>query len=176
LRVAVDSSVLVGLINPRDLWRDRALALRDALLTAGAELLYFDCVVTESISAAVRRLHEKGRSAEVEPLLRACPKITSYFYPGFPSKNYEVDNGRPLRRLNSQIPRGTITWIFPDAPNLYSEVLDLICSSSGALNFNDALIALACRQRGIPTIASFDTDFDHIPWLRRLAQPGDVIP
>jgi predicted nucleic acid-binding protein len=149
LRVAVDSSVLVGLINPRDLWRDRALALRDALLTAGAELLYFDCVVTESISAAVRRLHEKGRSAEVEPL---------------------------LRRLNSQIPRGTITWIFPDAPNLYSEVLDLICSSSGALNFNDALIALACRQRGIPTIASFDTDFDHIPWLRRLAQPGDVIP
>ena len=47
-------------------------------------------------------------------------------------------------------------------------------SSSGALNFNDAIIALACRERGIPAIASFDADFDPIPWLRRLARPEDV--
>ncbi len=46
--------------------------------------------------------------------------------------------------------------------------------SIGALNFNDALIALACRERGIPSIASFDADFDQVPWLRRLARPEDV--
>ena len=133
MRVAVDSSVLVGLINPRDLWRGRALALRDALLATGADLLYFDCVVTESISAAARRLHDKGRLAEVEAL---------------------------LDRLNDQVPSDTITWTLPDVPHLYPEVLDLIRSSSGALNFNDALIALACRARGILAIASCDADFD----------------
>jgi predicted nucleic acid-binding protein len=147
VRVAVDSSVLVGLINPRDLWRGRALAVRDALLATGADLLYFDCVVTESISAAARRLHEKGRLAEVEAL---------------------------LDRLNDQVPSDTITWILPDVPHLYPEVLDLIRSSSGALNFNDALIALACRERDVPAIASFDADFDQVAWLRRLAQPEDV--
>jgi predicted nucleic acid-binding protein len=139
--------VLVGLINPRDLWRGRALALRDALLATGADLLYFDCVVTESISAAARRLHEKGRLAEVEAL---------------------------LDRLNDQVPGDTITWILPDVPHLYPEVLDLIRSSSGALNFHDALIALACRERSIPAIASFDADFDQVGWLRRLARPEDV--
>jgi predicted nucleic acid-binding protein len=54
--------------------------------------------------------------------------------------------------------------------------LDLIRSSSGELNFNDALIALACRERGIPAIASFDADFDQIPWLQRIARPEDIPP
>lgn len=68
----------------------------------------------------------------------------------------------------------THTWIFPDVPHLYPEGLDLIRSSSGALNFVDALIAPACRERDIPAIASFDADFDQVGWLRRLARPEDV--
>lgn len=147
MRVAVDSSVLVGLINPRDHWHDQALALRDVLLATGVELLYFDCVVAESVSTATRRLHEKGWLAEVEAL---------------------------LDRVSAQVPKETITWILPDVPRLYSDVLDLIRSSSGTLNFNDAFIALACRERSIPAIASFDADFDQVTWLRRLARPEDV--
>jgi predicted nucleic acid-binding protein len=69
-----------------------------------------------------------------------------------------------------------LTWILPDVPELYRRVLDLIRSSSGELNFNDALIALACRERGIPAIASFDADFDQIPWLQRIARPEDIPP
>jgi predicted nucleic acid-binding protein len=42
------------------------------------------------------------------------------------------------------------------------------------LNFNDALIALACRERSISAIASFDADFDAIAWLKRLHLPADV--
>jgi predicted nucleic acid-binding protein len=49
--------------------------------------------------------------------------------------------------------------------------MEIVIDSSGTLNFNDALIALACRERGIPAIASFDADFDQVPWLRRLARP-----
>ncbi len=147
MRVVIDSSVLVGLINPRDLWRKQSLVLRQALLDAGNELLYFDCVVAEAVSAAARRLHEKGRVSEVKVL---------------------------MDRLDAQAAPTDITWILPDVPDLYADILGLIRSSSGELNFNDALIALACRQRGIPAIASFDADFDHISWLRRLAQPADI--
>jgi predicted nucleic acid-binding protein len=62
----------------------------------------------------------------------------------------------------------------PDAPRLYPEIIALIRSSSGVLNFNDALIALACRERGIEAIASFDGDFDQVDWLRRLSRPEDL--
>jgi len=119
------------------------------LLAAESELIYFDCVVTEAVSAIVRRLHEKGLLPEIEAL---------------------------IGRLSIQVPDDTITWILPDVPRLYREAFDLIRSSSGALNFNDALIALACRERGIPAIASFDADFDQVPWLRRVARPEDVTP
>ena len=53
-------------------------------------------------------------------------------------------------------------------------MLNLIRTSSGELNFNDALIALACRERGISTIASFDPDFDQVSWLKRVVMPSDV--
>ena len=150
MKIAIDSSVLVALINPQVLWRNRAVNLQQALTIAQAELHYFDCVVTESISVVARRLLEKGEvSANIEAL---------------------------LNQLKTQVPYDTITWILPDVPRLYPEVLDLIRSSSGALNFNDALIALACQERRIPAIASFDSDFDQITWLKRMAQPEDVTP
>jgi len=145
MQIAIDSSVLVALLNPSDLWHAQALELRDVLLGTDITLVYFDCVVAESISTAARRLHEKGRGAEVKDL---------------------------LERLETQVSRDLITWIFPDVPRLYPDVLDLIRDSSGELNFNDALIALACRERGILTLASFDSDFDQISWLKRVAAPA----
>jgi len=147
MKVAVDASVLVGLINPRDHRRLQAMELHDALIAAEAELVYFDCVIAEAISTVARRLEEKNRRAEVEAA---------------------------LNDLNARIPADAVTWILPDAPRLFREVLGIICSSSGALNFNDALIALACRERGIEAIASFDEDFNQVDWLRRLARAEDL--
>lgn len=149
MKIAIDSSVLVGLFVPNDLWHTKATALWDAIKQAGHIGLYLDCVIAETISVAVRRLCEKGLTAQVPQL---------------------------LTHLNSQITCQDITWILPDVPELYPQVINLIQSSSGALNFNDALIALACRERNIPAIASFDADFDQLPWLRRLSQPKDLPP
>ncbi len=149
MNVVIDSSVLVGLLVPNDLWHSQATALWDALKNAGHVGLYLDCVIAETVSVAARRLHEKGLTAEVEAL---------------------------MDRLNAQITPEDITWILPNVPDLYPNILALIRSSSGELNFNDALIALACRQRGIPAIASFDADFDRISWLRRLVRPEDTLP
>ncbi|MCX7841257.1 MAG: hypothetical protein N2559_17605, partial [Anaerolineae bacterium] len=118
MQVAIDSSVLVALLVPNDVWHSQADALWNTVETSGHIGVYFDCVAIEAISAAARRLHEKNLTAEVGVL---------------------------LNRLNDRVPQDMITWILPDAPRLYAEALTLMRSSAGALNFNDALIALACR-------------------------------
>jgi predicted nucleic acid-binding protein len=69
MKVAVDASVLVGLINPRDHRRLQAIELHDALIATVAEVLYFDCVVAEAISTVARRLEEQKRHSEVEVVL-----------------------------------------------------------------------------------------------------------
>jgi len=146
--IAIDSSLLVGLIYPDDNWHSRALTLWNAIKTSSYLGTFFDCVAAEATSAAIRRLHEKKRPlSEVEKL---------------------------FSQLNTYVSPDSITWILPDVPRLYPEIINLMLSSGGALNFNDALIALACRERSIPAIASFDTDFDQIEWLHRLAVPEDI--
>jgi predicted nucleic acid-binding protein len=147
MKVVIDSSVLVALLDSRDHWRTQALELQDALLDTHVIPVYLDCVAAEAISATARRLHEKDRSSEV---------------------NVVIDQ---LQALTSQHP---LTWILPDVPRLYTEVLDLMPTSSGELNFNDALIALVCREREIPAIASFDADFDQVAWLKRVTGPEDL--
>ncbi len=48
-----------------------------------------------------------------------------------------------------------ITWISAETQRLYDQVIALVRSTSGTLNFHDALIALGCRELGIEIIASF---------------------
>ncbi len=148
MHIAIDACVLVALINPRDLWHAQAKELLDALGAADFIPMNFDCAVTEADSVLVRRLHEKGHSDEA---------------------------AQTLEQLNTHIPLRRIIWILPDVPRLYRDALDLMRASGGELNFNDALIALACREREIPAIASFDADFDQAPWLKRIATPEDVL-
>jgi predicted nucleic acid-binding protein len=57
---------------------------------------------------------------------------------------------------------------------LYDDILALIGASLGELNFNDALIALACRERGIAVVASFDADFDAVAWLQRIERSEQI--
>jgi predicted nucleic acid-binding protein len=145
--ISLDTSVVVGLLDSKDHWHPAATSLQGALTAAGLEPVYFDCVLAEAVSTLTRRLREKRREEELPDL---------------------------LDRLSATFPEGTLTWILPDVPRLYSQVMDLIRSSEGELNFNDSLIALACRERQIEVLASFDRDFDRISWLKRMASPEDV--
>ena len=145
--IGIDTSVVVGLLDAKDHWHSVAASLQESLITAELEPVYFDCVLAESISAVTRRLREQRRAGELPDL---------------------------LDRLSTIFPEETLTWILPDAPRLYRQVIDLIRSSEGELNFNDGLIALACRERQIEALASFDEDFDRISWLKRMTTPEDV--
>ena len=147
IQIGIDTSVLIGLLDPKDVWHEPAVALKQTLIAHDADIAVFDCVLAEAISTMARRIHEQRRASDLD---RLVDRIVS---------DYPVDD---------------ILWVLPDVPALYAEIIDLVRASNGALNFNDSLIALSCRHRDIPLIASFDHDFDRLEWLRRIAKPGDL--
>ena len=63
-QVILDTSVVVGLVDSRDVWHNAAVALRDALKVVQAETVYFDCVINEAIGALARRAKERKCPSE----------------------------------------------------------------------------------------------------------------
>lgn len=145
--VAIDTSVLIGLVDTRDVWHSAALQLQTALRAVQFAPVHFDCTVAEALSTLARRLREQRRVQEL---------------PGL------------FARIEATLPPEQLTWLFPDVPRLYGRIIALMRTSDGELNFNDGLIALACRERQIWLLASFDRDFDRLPWLIRVATPAEV--
>jgi len=145
--VVIDANVLVGLLDQRDKWHDTAVAIRDALTKADAELVYFDCVLNEVISVLTRRIRESKRLEQLEILLGGLTKL---------------------------VPVGDITWVSGEARRLYGQVVGLVRSSGGKLNFHDALIALVCREQGIPILVSFDNDFDEVERALKTDKSGEL--
>lgn len=146
-QVAIDTNVLVALVDSRDKWHASAQALREVLKATAADLVYFDPVLNEAISVLARRAHEQGRSHQ------------------FPSL---------LDSVMHQVPTEVITWLSAETQRLYDQVIALVRNTSGDLNFHDALIALGCRELGVKIIASFDQDFDQVAWLTRVDTPDAV--
>lgn len=146
-RVALDTSFVLGLLDAQDLWHQRSLETKTALAKRDFGPVVFDCVLAEVISTLARRTHEHRRISELSAL---------------------------LAQLRHDFPANTIVWLYPDLPQQYAAVVALVEQTQGELNFNDALIALACQTRNIKFLASFDKDFDQVQWLRRLSAPADV--
>lgn len=139
-QAAIDSNVLVALVDDRDKWHVQAKALLDALKEEVINVIYFDCVLNETISVMARRSEEQNRSAQFPAL---------------------------LDDLEKRVPEELITWISGETQRWYGRIIALIRQTEGRLNFHDALIALACQELEIKIILSFDRDFDEIPWIER---------
>jgi predicted nucleic acid-binding protein len=140
--VVLDTNVIVALIDAHDTWHSRAVALRDILEEVGAEVVYFDCVINEAVGVMGRRAEEQKRADQFQRL---------------------------VERLTDLVPESSVTWIAGAAQRLFREIMNLCSRHEGALNFHDALIALACQEIGTPFIVSFDADFDRIAWLTRMS-------
>jgi predicted nucleic acid-binding protein len=145
--VGLDTSFVLGLIDEQDLWHAQALSLQAALDAGEYQIYIFDCVLAEVISLIARRTQERRRAASFADL---------------------------VTRLQARFPTKSITWLYPDLPAAYDDVVTMVAESSGELNFNDALIVLSCRKRNIAGLVSFDADFDSVSWLKRIAQPADL--
>ena len=143
----IDANVLVALVDRRDKWHPQAVVLRDALIEQHARLLYFDCVVNETVGVIGRRAEEQKRSDQF---------------------------GELLDDLIRQIPTSSITWISREGERLHEQVMALCRAHGGRLNYNDAFMAVFCRERGIRWIVSFDRDFDELSWLLRISLPDHV--
>ena len=100
----IDTSVVVALADAHDKWHTHAVLLRDALLVAGIEQLYFDCVVNEAIGVIGRRAEEQKRSEQFERLLDG---------------------------LLTLIPAQAITWIAGAGERLLPEILARAESTKG---------------------------------------------
>ncbi len=145
--VCVDTNVIVALANTYDKWHDRSVAIRNALLAAEVQLVYFDCVINEAIGVIGRRAEEQGRSDQF---------------------------GRLMDYLLAFVPESSLTWITGSAQRLFPTIIELCRLHQGKLNFHDALMSLACQELGINTIVSFDGDFDALGWLQRISHASQI--
>lgn len=109
---AIDTSVVVALADEHDKWHAHALSLRDAILAAGLQQVYFDCVINEALGVVGRRAEEQRRSEQFSRLLDG---------------------------LLALIPAEAITWISGAGERLFSEILALCRQHQGKLNYHDAL-------------------------------------
>jgi predicted nucleic acid-binding protein len=67
-QIAIDSNVLVALIDSRDKWHVDAGVLLSVLKKRGLQPVYIDCVINETISVLARRGEEQRRSEELPTL------------------------------------------------------------------------------------------------------------
>lgn len=145
--VLIDTSVLVALIDKQDKWHAQAKALEMAFAAGEYELVYADCVFAEAVSVMGRRAEEQKRSSEFDPILAV---------------------------LLEQAPPHRLLWLLAEAERLVEPILTLVRSTAGQLGFNDALIALVCQELGISLIASYDKDFDRVPWFHRMSHVSEL--
>lgn len=48
IRIGIDTSVLIGLLDPKDVWHEPATALKQVLIAHEADIALFDCVLAEA--------------------------------------------------------------------------------------------------------------------------------
>lgn len=140
-KMIYDSNFLIALVDEKDIWHLKSGILMNTLKKLDAKGVYLDCVLNEVISVVARRLEEKGRNNEFD---------------------------KAFKELNKLVTEKMITWIYPRVPELYNEIMSIIETHNGKLNFHDALIALVAKELDIEYIISFDKDFDEVDWLKRI--------
>jgi predicted nucleic acid-binding protein len=138
--VVLDANVLVGLLDRNDTLHDAATGLVKRIAASGDIVVLIDFCVAEALSVLCRR----GRERKSNP-----PDLTAIF-----------EQARALYDA------GKIARI-EDQP--FNDVLDVMQATSGALNYNDALLVLLQRRGTIGDVASFDVRLDVADGFRRLA-------
>jgi hypothetical protein len=62
--IALDTSVLIGLLDSQGVCHTAAVSIQWAIIAARPELVDFNCVLADAISTISRRLWEKHRETE----------------------------------------------------------------------------------------------------------------
>lgn len=57
--IIADSSFLLALFDDKDKWHSQASAIKSEIQRRKWSLIYFDCVITETVSVLARRLERR---------------------------------------------------------------------------------------------------------------------
>lgn len=136
---ALDANVIVAWIDAADSLHARATALMEKLAQRGLDPVIPDVAISEAVSVLCRRFRERKRIADFPPT---------------------------LAELRRQVGRPQILWIAGEVENLWDEILDLVLSTDGRLNTNDALLVLLQRAGRIGLLATFDAGFETVADLK----------
>ncbi len=140
--VVLDANVLIAWLDKNDALHARTRVLLEQLEAEGHSAVVLDIVVNESVSVLCRRARERQKNP---PDLEAA-----------------------LATVRRWAEDGEITWVAHEAERLMADVLDVIESVGGKLNFNDALLVVLQREGLIDDVASFDRGFDAVSTFRRI--------
>lgn len=146
INILLDSSFLVALLDPQDVWHPRANQI-DKALSQVTNRVFLDIVISESLSVIARRFEEQKRSKSFSAVVKS---------------------------FHAAVPASKVVWLSLFIPQYYDDILQMMIDYKGELNFNDCLIALYMKDKGHRFLVSFDPDFDAVPGIQRLDKPDDV--
>jgi predicted nucleic acid-binding protein len=143
----LDANVLVAWIDAADSLHARAHDLMTRLEQDGTDTdpVLLDVLVGEAVSVLCRRFWERRRTGDLAAMLA------------------------DFRR---RIEPSAIMWVGSEAERLYEDILDLVASTGGKLNFNDAFIAVLQKEVRIGPVATFDAGFDAVSGFVRVPLVG----
>lgn len=150
--VALDANVVVGFLDASDTLHERAAALLRRIETRGDDVILLDVCVGEAISVLCRRARERRGGTSAARLAKAPPDLR-----------------RALERVRQWILDGDIVWLSSHTERFATDVLDVVESTRGRLNWNDALLVVLQREGIVGEVASFDDGFEAIPTFRRIS-------
>jgi predicted nucleic acid-binding protein len=134
--VVLDANVIVALLYADDSLHQRAVHLTTRLENEGHSLVLVDFLVFEALSVLCRRAAQ--RKTAPPDLAAAVATMRSWF-----------DNGE-------------VRFLAHEVEQLANSVLDIVTSSQGVLNANDALLIALQHEGAIDTLATFDKGFENV--------------
>lgn len=140
--VVLDANIIVGWLDDGDVLAQRAIALLQRLRVEGSRPVLLDICVGEAVSVICRRARER----KSEP-----PDLTNV-----------------LSVIRVVAERGELRFVAKESEQLMPMILDVIETTRGVLNFNDALLVALQRVGLIEEVASFDQGLDKAQGFRRV--------
>ncbi len=106
----------------------------------------------EAISVLCRRSRERRGGAGTAGPAKAPPDLRA-----------------ALERVRQWTLDGDIVWVSDHTQRFATDVVDVVESTRGRLNWNDALLVVLQREGIVGEVASFDDGFEAIPKFRRIS-------
>jgi len=138
--------------------------MSDCVLDANVLVAWMDAA--DSLHARAHELMTQLERDGSEPVLLG--EAVSVLCRRFRERRRSGDLAVMLDGFRRRIDPSAKMWVGLEAERLYDSILDLVATTGGKLNFNDAFIAVLQKEGRIGPVATFDAGFDAVPGFVRV--------